>query len=282
LLVNCFMVQGQRQANTQNRQAYRYVVYCIAFVVLLCCALFVTSCTKPDEVKPIVVDTLPPPPSGPSGSIQEFSVQDTLVGHGMQTVIKWYVNGTNSLTEVRLNGEKVLFSGAMQSGPLTKNTVFTLSINNNKQSSQMIYVADSMATILWNEGRRWRTTDTRTMALKVIKGSLGQDSTIEVWENTFASFNGKYEHFRTSFDLYGNSKEEQIFTNFPQPNPSGKYVVVQVNNAPTKGTGHAMFWKSNVYYIDTLSISGKQMVLYVDTAVNGRQTFNRIRYTPEF
>lgn len=275
------MEQEIRQIK-QNRLTHRYIKYCAGFVVFLCYALFISSCTKPDNDIHIPVDTLPPPPSGPSGVIQDFTITDSLIGHGKQTNIKWYVDGTNSLTEVRLNGEKVAFSGAMQSGPLSKNTVFTLTINNNKQASKTVYVADSMATLLWNSGIRWKTVETRTETDKVITGSQGQDSTIKVWPSTYDSFNGLYVQFRTSFSLDGSSLEEQLNPAFPKPNPSKKYVVDQVLNAPPGGTGYGMFWKGKVYFIDTLSLSSRELVLRIDSSLsNGKVTSNRIRYIPE-
>jgi hypothetical protein len=284
LPVNSFMVQEYWQANKQVKQLRRYTISCAAFVVLAFYLVSIPSCTKPEDPQPIVVDTLPAPPSGPTGIIKDFSIQDSLIGHGRQTVIKWYVEGTNSLTEVRLNGEKVMFSGAMQSGPLSQNTVFTLTVNNNKQASKMVYVADSIATLLWNDGKRWRTIGTRTLIDTMMKGSAGQDSSIKVWQNTFDSeISKKYEHFRTSFYLDGNSKEEQVFTNFPKPNPSGTYKVVTAISSPDPGTGFGIQWKTRTYFIDTLSLASKELVLFVDTTTTGgKRTFNRIRYTPEF
>lgn len=281
LLIISLMNKAKARATGAVMNGY---VYAAVLIMASFCVLSVASCTKPEAERPIRVDTLLPPPSAPTGVIQEFSVQDSLVGYMRQTVIKWYVTGTNDLTEVRLNGVKLKdFSGAQQTGPLTDPvSVFTLSINNNVQRSKTIRVADSMTTALWNDGKRWRTIDTRTLTEDTIRLIGGADSVVYVWKSTFdAAARDKYRDFRTSFYLDNNSLEEQLSTNFPKPNPSGKFTIGFLgNNAP--GTKYGMFWKSAVYRIDTLSLATRELVLYVDSFKNGKNTYNRIRYTPEF
>lgn len=126
-------------------RALRYVVL---FTMLACLA-----CSKPDDPQPTPPTPPNPPVNIPTGVIEYFLVDTNLVGFNRATFAKWLVSGGNTLTRVTLSGDLVGLYGPRSTGLLKKDTVFTLAINNGVQATQKITVADSITTMLWNDGK---------------------------------------------------------------------------------------------------------------------------------
>ena len=244
------------------------LAFCVAALLLGCNMI---GCTKPD-VEPIIRVDTPPTPAGPLGTIAEFSVQDSLIGYRHGTIIKWLVTETNTKTVVTLNGIKVGVYGAIQSGQLTANTVFTLSVNNGKTSTKLVTVADSLTTCFWNEGKRWMYTDAATWGLIDSAGVL-----VPGWVSAFRNDFDRYRSFRISFYLDGSSKEEQLDSRYPQPKPSGTFIVYP----PTLvDTILRIYWKKRPHVVDTLS--EKSLVMHFDsTRAPGVIVNNKIALVPE-
>lgn len=124
---------------------------CVALFFIVAACVFV-GCSKPDEQPtPVVPPPNPPPSTIPSGVIEYFTVDTNLVGYNRTTIAKWLVSGTNSLTRTTLSGDAVPNYGSRNTGLLTKDTVFTLAVNNGVQKTQKIFVADPVTTLLWND-----------------------------------------------------------------------------------------------------------------------------------
>jgi hypothetical protein len=127
-------------------------------VVVMC-----ISCSKDDPPEPIPAVTHHPL-HPPSGVIDYFVITDSLMPfYTGGSYMKWLVTGTNAQTVVKINGIKVNTNGILDVGPLKLTTTFTLTVNNGKQASVNVYVADSITTLLWNKGKR----------LKMIKKEFG-------------------------------------------------------------------------------------------------------------
>ena len=132
---------------------YRFRVTIIAPILL--CMVVVISCSKPEEqIVPIV--PVQPVTTGPTGMIQTFTINDTLLPFNTGTVIKWLVNGTNNLTVVTMNGVKVATYGSMETGPVKLSAVFTLEVNSGKKAILTVKTADSITTLLWSKGKSAR------------------------------------------------------------------------------------------------------------------------------
>ncbi len=273
--------QNIRNMGWQKRKDFAYI---IAFVLAAFTGVFMVSCSKQEVEKPPRVDTIPLPPSAPTGKIEYFTVQDTLVGYRRQTTVKWYVTGTNSKTIVLLNGIPMKdFQGGLFSGPLTTTSVFTLSVNNGLQQTRTVKVADSITTFLWNEGKGWITNNTRTETDVMGKSPFtGNDTLLKVWMSYYDdAAKEKYRLFRTFFYLDGRSEEKQGNSAFPKPNPTGNFSIL----VPwlSSHTGFAIHWKKTWYAIDTMSAANRELVVTFDSSLANRQnTHNRIRYISEF
>lgn len=238
---------------------------------------YMIGCTKPDDPFTPRVDTLPTP-VGPTGNIKEFSVQDSLVGYGRQTILKWNVTETNSKTMVTLNGIKVALYGGLQSGQLYNQTTFTLAVNSGKTATKLIRVADSLTTRLWNDGQRWMPVDILKDTSRIIVGSQGQDSTVYYEISIFDRNADRYRNERLSFYLDRTSKEEQLSSSYPKPLPSGKFdPYARVN--PTDSL--FMIWKNRWYWIQ--GITDNELMLRFDTLrAPGVTATTWIRYIPQY
>jgi hypothetical protein len=140
-----------------------YTFFKIISMLLLTVVVMCISCSKDDPPEPIPAVT-PPPASPPTGVIDYFVITDSLMPfYTGGSYMKWLVTGTNAQTVIKINGIKVNTNGILDVGPLKLATTFTLTVNNGKQASVNVYVADSITTLLWNKGKR----------LKMIKKEFG-------------------------------------------------------------------------------------------------------------
>ncbi|MES2371891.1 MAG: hypothetical protein V4557_04880 [Bacteroidota bacterium] len=140
-----------------------YTFFRMISTMVLIIAVTCTSCSKDNPVDPIPTPG-PPPTSPPTGVISSFVITDSLMPfYTGGSMLKWLVTGTNGQTVVTINGVKVLFNGILDTGPLKQTTTFTLLVNNGKQASVVLHVADSVTTLLWNKDKR----------LKMIKKEFG-------------------------------------------------------------------------------------------------------------
>jgi hypothetical protein len=127
--------------------ALRFVVL---FVVAACFA-----CSKPNnEPTPTPPPVVPPPSTIPTGIIEKFNIDDTLIGYNKSTYGTWLVTGYNSLTRVKFGGnDNAGLTGPFPTGWLKKDSLFVLSVNSGAQRSQWVHVADTITTRLNNEGK---------------------------------------------------------------------------------------------------------------------------------
>jgi hypothetical protein len=125
-------------------------------VPILLCMFVAFSCSKTEEEMVPVPTPAPPIISGPTGVIQTFTLNDSLVAFNTGTVVKWLVNGTNTATLVNLNGVKVANYGSMETGPVKLSAVFTLEVNSGKKAILTLKTADSITSLLWSKGKSAR------------------------------------------------------------------------------------------------------------------------------
>jgi hypothetical protein len=123
---------------------------------ILLCMVVAMSCSKPEEESAPVVIPVQPVSTGPTGVIQTFTINDSLVAFNTGSVIKWLVNGTNNLTEVKLNGVKIATYGSMETGPVKLSATFTLEVNSGKKAILTLKTADSITSLLWSKGKSAR------------------------------------------------------------------------------------------------------------------------------
>lgn len=228
--------------------------------VLLVMVAFI-GCSKSPEV---VITTPPIPTPGnntPSGDIETFIANDTLVPFNKGSKIKWLVVGTNNLTVVTYNGIKVAPYGSFETGPLKKTTQFTLAVNSGKQASVTIKAVDSITTLLWGNGKRLRQTKAEVYRL-----TAGQ--TASEWVDTTISARAADE--RIFFSLNGRSTI--ILSNAARnvsPPDGGMFVV---NAALTGFTWQGIFF-TIVSLTDTTLV-----VTYVVTQANDSKLIMRNTY----
>ena len=205
----------------------------------------VMSCSK-DPGENIIPPVVPPPVvSPPSGVIDTFYLTDSVVPYNtMGSTIKWLVTGTNTQTIVTLNGVKITFYGALDTGPLKQTTTFTLAINNGKQASRTVRVADSITTNLWNNGKR----------LRIIMRELSiwnPNNSLYEFVDTTRSLDPYTLDQRIYFSYFGNSKLYQKTANiFVALNDGGRFVVHIGTNAMTDPS--TFRWQGILYTIVTL------------------------------
>ncbi len=230
------------------------------------------SCTKdPGE------NTTPyiPPPvvSPPSGMIDTFYLTDSVVPFNtFGSTMKWLVTGTNTQTIVTLNGVKIAFYGALDTGPLKQTTTFTLAINNGKQAARTLRVADSVTTNLWNNGKR----------LKIIMREVSiwnPNSNLYEFRDTTSSIDAYTLDQRIYFSYFGTSKLYQKTANtFVALNDGGRFVVLAVINPTTTTTNPSAFtWQGILYTIVTLD-SNFLVVTYDAAQPNGPNLKTRDTY----
>jgi hypothetical protein len=242
-----------------------------AFACAFGLAVALIGCTKPVEEPAIVVDTTRPPVLLPSGNIKEFVALDTLIGFLKQSAYRWNVTETNTNTKVFVEGVQVANYGSAQTGALRNTTTFLLTVNNGKRATTTVYVADSLTTMFWNEGKRWRVLDSLTFETQTV----GNGPPVTDY---FSHFTDKLANERVSFNLDGSSKEVNISPNYPQPKASGKFVT---NYDPTQVIYKAtLSWKGRLYKIDTLTDT--KLSMSYESVNSGVTVYNRIRYKAEY
>lgn len=191
----------------------------LRFVVLfIVCVSFFTSCSKPqDDPIPIVPPVVNPPSTVPSGVIDNFSIDDTLIGFNTSTFARWLVTGSNSLTTVTFGGNPVGVSGPYSTGRLKKDSLFVLLVNTGQKRSQMVHVADSITTKLNNGG----------MQMEKIKSEYYIDST-KSWKDTLIDPQTKGEKllfkfngYTTVVDSLNNSSEVRFYVVDSGTQPGG-------------------------------------------------------------
>jgi hypothetical protein len=223
--------------------------------------LFVVSCSKTSET-PTPTTPITPPTSDykPTGTIESFTLTDTLVAFGYGTIAKWLVTGTNNYTIVTFNGVKIASYGAMDTGPLNRDMIFTLALNNGTQAITSVRVADSIATLLWNGGKR----------LKLIKAEkyVIDTSNTYRWE-VDTTIEKQVLDQRINFNFNGDSKITQSTAAFVSPGDTGPVVV----NGSKKG----FLWRGIQYMIVTLDNKYLQ-VTYNQLQSNGSFILSRNNY----
>lgn len=228
--------------NTLLRGNLVYVKY-TNFIGLWVMVLF-CACSKPAIDVPVIVSP-PPTTSPPSGVITSFIFSDSLVAYNKGTVAKWLVEGTNSQTVVTFNGVKVPFYGSWDTGPLKKNTVFTLAINNGVKTSVTIQVSDSISSYLWNDGKRLKIIKSEAYVVDTSKTGTGMK-----WVDTTITL--QVADQRISFGFDGSSYIVQSTPSmYIAPGNTGKYIV----NATQTG----FIWRNIEYTI--ISLDDKKLVV---------------------
>ncbi len=242
-------------------------------------AMQMIGCTKSPDATPVVIDSIPPVPNTPTGIIKDFSIDDTLIGYRRSSLIRWNVIGTNIKTKVYLivspaavkpDSIQVPLYGTIHTGALLESKTYSLYVNSGRQVTRTLKVADSIATLLWNDGKRWRPVDVLSYELVIIQGVQQK-----AWVSYYTLKADQYQNERVNFYLDGNSKETQLSGNYPQPKPSGKFYSIPGLPLPS------FSWKGRLYTIDT--VDSKNLVVRFDSLQNGSiNTTNRIKYASEF
>jgi hypothetical protein len=228
--------------------------YSLGRILSIAACLFMVACiacSKAEDI-PIPIPPPTPAPTPPSGVIQSFTVDDTLVAYNGSTSYKWLVTGTNSLTVVTLDGTPVKPYGVFGTGALHATTTYTLEINNGKKATVTITVADTLTSLLYNTGKRLKQTK-----YELLMGTRWADTTMS--QTMIDS--------RTYFNIDNTSK---IILVGPQPfvYNSGKFTVVQ-------GVSTSAFtWQGSIYTVDF--IDARSLVLTHDVRQpNGSKIFTR-------
>jgi hypothetical protein len=231
---------------------------------MLCIMVIVTGCAKSVDPDPIT-STPPPVISGPSGEIQTFTLADTLVPFGNNTLVKWLVTGTNNLTVVTFNGVKVSAYGDLDTGPQKQTTTFTLAVNNGKKATVTLKVTDSITTLMWGNGRRLKK-----IKKEVFIAHLGQ--ALQQWVDTTGSITPQVLDQRINFRLNGTSVIIQTSSIFVSDLDAGTFVV-----NPSQ-TGFS--WRGIVYTFVSIDIKG-MVVTYNVLQPNGTTLLTRDTYVFE-
>ena len=221
------------------------------------CMLGCSKTPPPDSLPP----QIPPNVGVPTGVIKEFTVNDTLVPYNKGTIAKWNVTETNDKTVVTFNGIKVGIYGVFETGPLQQVSTFTLAVNNGIKQSKTVSVADSVTTMLWNEGKRLKQTKAETY----IDTGRGVE-----WVK--ATLTDKVAGERTYFYINGDCKIIQISAAYTGLPVIGKFQV----NTTTK----TFMWQSNLYTI-TLLDEQNLVVTFETKGFNNNKVLNRSTYNFE-
>ncbi len=221
---------------------------------------FVVSCSKSSEPTPPTPVTPPAVDYKPTGVIESFTMTDTFVAFGYGTIAKWLVTGTNNYTVVTINGVKIATYGAMDTGPLNKNTIFTLAVNNGAQSNVAIKVADSVTTLLWNGGKR----------LKLIKAEkyVIDTSNTYHWEAD-TTIDKQTLDQRINFNFNGDSKITQSSSAYVSLGDAGPVVI--------NGAKNGFMWRGIQYTIVNLDNKYLQ-VIFNKLQPTGMYTLARYNY----
>lgn len=237
------------------------MAWAILFLMIAC-----MSCSKTNP-EPTPVVQPPPVVSAPSGVIQSFVITDSLIPFDGGSTLKWLVNGTNNQTVVTFNGVIVGVYGVLDTGPLKKNTVYTLALNNGKQASLTAKVADSVTTFLWGGGKRWRQT--RLQIAFVPKDSVKSITVDTPMKEQIADQ-------RIYFNLDGTSKILQSTSSrYPPPPDGGKFIIGTVLTNNNSLVLYTYTWQGIVYTITYGSLDGTEFtVSYVGSITTGGQKYS--------
>lgn len=234
------------------RNSLQYHIRQIIIAPILLCMVIVVSCSKPEEETAPVVIPVQPVSTAPTGVIQTFTINDTLVAFNTGTVVKWLVNGTNNLTVVNLDSVKVANYGSIETGPRKKNTVFTLEVNSGKKATVTLNVADTVTSLLWSKGK----------SARLIKKEVYIDSTPDPskkwgWIDTSNTITAYQLDQRLFFGLTNSvtSIQGTSNTNVSQGN-AGKFIVDIVY--------FSFIWQNVLYKIE--SIDATSLVVTYDGA----------------
>lgn len=203
--------------------------------------LAIVSCSKTVDPTPVV----PPPtptPQTPSGVIDYFRMQDTLIGFNRTSNMSWLVSGTNSLTKVSIGGVYVGNAGAISTGVMKKDTVFTLSVNNGMEAKLKLRVADSILTLLWNDGKIAVREKTETL------------DTANIWRDTVIAtpVSGKDQ---IAFLLTGKT----VVTNNTGSYDAGRVLITPGDNTVMPAIPTILIWRNTNYTL--LSIDAQRFIL---------------------
>lgn len=238
----------------------KYISYTnfIGFGVLV----FLCACTKPAPDVPVIV-TPPPTTSPPSGVITSFTMTDSLVAYNKGTVAKWLVEGTNNQTVVTFNGVKVPSYGSWDTGPLKQTTVFTLAINNGVKSSVTVQVSDSIASNLWNDGKRLKIIQSEAYVVDTSRTGTGMK-----WVDTTITPQVADQRIYFGFD-HSSYIVQATPSIYVAPGNTGKFVV----NASQTG----FIWRNIEYTIVSLD-NKKLVVTYSETQPDSSILLKRNTY----
>lgn len=222
------------------------------------------GCAKTTEVPPVIVAP-PTPPITPTGEIQYFTINDTLVPFETRTLVKWLVIGTNSATIVTYNGVKVLIKGDIDTEPIKKATTYSLEVNSGKKATVSIKAADSLATKMWNNGKRLKLKK-KEMYIIPLLGLL----TDAKWVDTTKSVTPQVLDQRTYFHFTQTSRVIQLNPQlFPAPPTPGNFIP----NSDLK----TFFWQGITFTVDYMDDS-MMTILYDELQTNGKKILTRSTY----
>ena len=221
------------------------------------------SCSKSTENFTPAVQP-PTTVNPPTGVIESFILTDTLVAFNTGSTAKWLVTGTNLNSVITFNGVIVGNYGVLDTGPLKQNSTFTLAVNNGKQASVSLKVADSITTLLWNKGKRLRQTKFELYLVRA-----GQ--TDPLWVDT--PMTARVIDQRIYFSLDGTSRIYQSNANANvSPPDAGRFIVNVMQGTFT--------WLGNTYLIGSLD-NNELKTSYDIVLSNGRTVRARNTYAYE-
>ncbi len=222
------------------------------------------GCAKTTEVPPVIV--APPTPAiTPSGEIQYFTINDTLVPFETRSLVKWLVVGTNSATIVTYNGVKVLVKGDIDSEPIKKATTYTLEVNSGKKATVSIKAADSLATKMWNNGKRLKLKK-KEMYIIPLLGLIADAR----WVDTTKSVSPQVLDQRIYFHYTQTSRVIQL-------NPQLFLPAITLGNFIPNSEMKTFFWQGITFTIDYMDDS-MMTLLYDELQTNGKKIQTRITY----
>jgi hypothetical protein len=218
--------------------SYNALRFFALFVVAVC----IFSCSKPDDIPtPTPPPVTPPASTQPTGVIDSYSIDDTLIKYNSASFGRWQVSGFNSLTTVTWGGNKVGYSGGISTGLLKKDTLLKLSVNSGAERSQMVHVADIITSKLYNDGKFAQKIKTEVFSQGVFTDTAMAGTTSE--EHVF-------------FNLDGSTTIINIIT--PSPPNGGPFTIVDIGMPPTTtpaspGTPNVFRWRNTDFTVVTLT-----------------------------
>jgi hypothetical protein len=234
----------------------------VSWLVLII-VVAIVGCSKTDEVPSTIV--IPPTPViTPSGEIQYFTINDTLVPFKSRSIVKWLVVGTNSQTIVTYNGAKVLFKGDIDTEPIKKATTYTLEVNSGKKATVSIKAADSLATHMWNSGKRLKIKKKEVYIIPLL------GITDAKWVDTTKIVTDQVKDQRIYFHFTESAKIIQLTPQLYPPAPaSSRFYPNSAQNT--------FFWQGTTFTVDYLDDT-MMVVLYDELQPNGKKLLTRITY----